>query len=120
MTLPRGQIAHVGLKVFDDAALVRGSEICAECVSWNARMTVSCARRTVSKLNVRSFQSVNSPHVEPVSTRLPSGVHYKAMNLNLVVHADSVLAVTTLTGHRILFVEVSTNLVHSDVHALSG
>ena len=28
--------------------------------------------------------------------------------------------VTTLTGHRILFVEVCMNLVHSDVEALPG
>ena len=28
--------------------------------------------------------------------------------------------VTTLTGHRILFVEVCLNLVHSDVEALPG
>jgi len=40
----------------------------------------------VSKLNAVPFQRVNSPLVEPVSRRLPSGVHF-----------------TTLTGWRILF-----------------
>ena len=40
----------------------------------------------VSKLNAVPFHRVNSPLVEPVSRRLPSGVHF-----------------TTLTGWRILF-----------------
>lgn len=33
---------------------------------------------------------------------------------------DAKHTVTTLTGHRILFVEVWTNLVHRDVEELSG
>lgn len=42
-----------------------------------AQIAVSCAWRIVSKLNVRPFQSVNSPLVDPVRTRRPSGVHYR-------------------------------------------
>ena len=33
--------------------------------------------KIVSKLNVKPFQSVNSPLDEPVINLLPSGVHYK-------------------------------------------
>jgi hypothetical protein len=39
------------------------------------RMAVSWACRIVSKLNVNPFHAVNSPLVEPVSMRRPSGVH---------------------------------------------
>lgn len=66
-------------------------------------MAVSCAWRMVSKLNVRPFHAVNSPLVEPVSMRRPSGVQ-----------------VTAFTGHLILFVDVWTNFVQSEVEALSG
>jgi hypothetical protein len=48
-----------------------------ECVKAKAQMAVSCAWRMVSKLKVSPFQRVNSPLVEPVRTRLPSGVHYR-------------------------------------------
>lgn len=46
-----------------------------ECVNWKARIAESWACKIVSKLNVRPFQRVNSPLVDPVSTRRPSGVH---------------------------------------------
>lgn len=46
-----------------------------ECVNVRVRTAVSCACKIVSKLNVRPFHSVNSPLVEPVKTRRPSGVH---------------------------------------------
>jgi len=48
-----------------------------ECENRMARMAESCAWRIVSKLKVRPFQRVNSPLVEPVRTRRPSGVHYE-------------------------------------------
>lgn len=48
----------------------------------------------VSKLNVRPFQSVNSPELAPVTNRLPSGVH---ASVNM--------------GQRILFVAVFTKRV---------
>jgi len=44
----------------------------------SARIAVSCARMMVSKLNVNQFQAVNSPLVEPVSTRRLSGIQYVA------------------------------------------
>lgn len=47
-----------------------------EWVKARVQMAVSCAWRIVSKLNVRPFHKVNSPLVEPVNTRRPSGVHY--------------------------------------------
>jgi hypothetical protein len=75
----------------------------------------------VSKLNVRPFQSVNSPLVEPVSMRRDSGVHYillgrEGYNQKIWKKRTS----TTFTGQRILLVEVCTNLVHKDVEGLSG
>ncbi len=39
------------------------------------RGEVSCTWRIISKLNINLFQAVNSPLVEPVSMRRPSGVH---------------------------------------------
>lgn len=39
------------------------------------RTALSCACNMVSKLKVRPFHSVNSPLVDPVKTRRPSGVH---------------------------------------------
>ena len=62
-----------------------------------ARTAESCACRIVSKLNVSPFQSVNSPLVEPVSSRRPSGSQR-----------------TTFTGHRILFVDVCTSTLATD------
>lgn len=56
----------------------------------------------VSKLNVNPFQRVNSPDEAPVTSRLPSGVHR-----------------TQKIGHRILFVEVRTNLVVTQLIGLS-
>lgn len=49
-----------------------------------AHIAVSCAWRMVSKLKVRPFQRVNSPLVEPVRTRRPSGVHYRYVQVQLV------------------------------------
>ena len=49
--------------------------------NWIARIAESCACKIVSKLNVSPFQSVNSPDVEPVKTRLPSGVHYYGISI---------------------------------------
>ena len=46
-----------------------------EWVKAIVQIAVSCACRIVSKLNVRPFQSVNSPLVDPVRMRRPSGVH---------------------------------------------
>lgn len=57
----------------------------------------------VSKLNVRPFQSVNSPELAPVTKRLPSGV--QAMQK---------------IGHRILLVAVFTNRVVTQFMGLSG
>lgn len=56
----------------------------------------------VSKLNVSPFQSVNSPELAPVTSRLPSGVH---ANVKI--------------GHRILFVAVFTNRVVTALIGLS-
>ncbi len=47
-----------------------------EWVNLMAHTAESWACRMVSKLNVRPFQSVNSPLVDPVSMRRDSGVHY--------------------------------------------
>lgn len=47
-----------------------------EWVKEKVHIAVSWAWRIVSKLNVRPFQRVNSPLVEPVKTRRDSGVHY--------------------------------------------
>lgn len=55
----------------------------------------------VSKLNAVPFQRVNSPLVEPVSKRLPSGVHF-----------------TTLTGWRILFKDECKCLAGTESTAL--
>ena len=41
----------------------------------SARIAVSCARKMVSTLKVNPFQAVNSPLVEPVSTRHLSCIH---------------------------------------------
>lgn len=90
-----------------------------ECVNWNARIAESWACNIVSKLKVRPFQRVNSPLVDPVNTRRPSGVHYNV----IIVKFNTIsltLTVTTLTGHRILFVDVCTNFVHNDVDGLFG
>ena len=61
----------------------------------------------VSKLNVRPFQRVNSPLVEPVSMRRDSGVHCIRLNewlfWKLKVGSRTN---TTFTGHLILLVEV--------------
>lgn len=46
-----------------------------ECENCIVRTAVSWACRIVSKLKVWPFQSVNSPLVDPVRTRRPSGVH---------------------------------------------
>lgn len=58
--------------------------------------------KMVSKLNVSPFQSVNSPELAPVTSRLPSGVH---ANVKI--------------GHRILFVAVFTNRVVTALIGLS-
>ena len=55
-----------------------------------ARMAESCACKMVSKLNVSPFQSVNSPLVEPVKTRRPSGVH---CHFNVLMSPQYVIAV---------------------------
>jgi hypothetical protein len=55
----------------------------------------------VSKLNAVPFHRVNSPLVEPVSRRLPSGVHF-----------------TTLTGWRILFKDECKCLAGTESTAL--
>ena len=62
---------------------------------------VTCS--IVSKLNVKPFQSVNSPLDAPVTKRLPSGVQH-----------------TQNIGHLILFVEVRTNLVVTQFIGLSN
>lgn len=82
------------------------------------QIAVSCACKIVSKLKVRPFHSVNSPLVEPVRTRRPSGVHYK--NVRSLRAAKNLRTVTTFTGHRILLVDVCTNFVQREVEQLSG
>ena len=71
------------------------------------RMAESCAWRMVSKLNVRPFQSVNSPLVEPVRTLRPSGVHYHSyQHGRRYEDKDREHTATQFTGHRILLVDV--------------
>lgn len=78
----------------------------------------------VSKLNVRPFHNVNSPLVEPVSTRRPSGVHCRSQKAKVMTNARGQgtgvkwLTATTFTGNLILFVEVCTNLVQIEVEEL--
>ena len=95
-----------------------------EWVNRIARIAVSCAWRIVSKLNVRPFHNVNSPLVDPVKTRRHSGVHYDNRNASEQIRGwyfcSEVLTTTQFTGHRILFVDVWTNLVHNDVEGFSG
>lgn len=74
--------------------------------------------RIVSKLKVRPFQRVNSPEVDPVSTRRASGVHCAGfVRWGLEVSLPSPKfessresaprrTFTILTGQRILLVEV--------------
>ncbi len=85
-------------------------------------MAVSCAWRMVSNLNVNPFQALNSPLVEPVSIRRPSGVHWEQHQAGkrLTIHEHNARTVTAFTGHRILFVDVWMNVVQGDVEALSG
>lgn len=95
-----------------------------ECVNCIVRTAESCACKIVSKLNVRPFHSVNSPLVEPVSIRRASGVHCDPFSQRIkhTIHSVKMWGLTTtqLTGHLILFVDVCTNLVHSEVEGLSG
>jgi len=73
---PRGEVIHVGLEIFGDAGLIGGRDVgTGVAEGQRAYMAASCAWRMVSKLNVNPFQAVNSPLVEPVSMRRPSGVH---------------------------------------------
>jgi hypothetical protein len=59
---------HTSDLVKDDQAL---------CAAENANNTAeSCACNKVSKLNDIPFHNVNSPEVDPVINRRPSGVHY--------------------------------------------
>ena len=88
-----------------------------------ARIAVSCAWKIVSKLNDGPFHNVSSSLVDPVKTRRRSGVHYNSHSVSEYFRGgigSGVLTTTQSTGHRILFVDVRTNLVHSDVEEFSG
>lgn len=86
MSIDALHIVEIGLPVLDETVMVTRYEPVITVRYSSARIAESCACIMVSKLNPVPFHSVNSPLVEAVRRRRPSGVHR-----------------TTLTGCLILF-----------------
>ena len=125
MALPRSQVVHVGLKVLDDAALVCGRQICARVRELHRanRIVVrlqdglEVERQPVPEreLAARGSRQNPPPFWRPLSKECKPSIH-----ASIDVSRELRRTTTTLTGHLILLVDVCTNLVHSEVEALSG
>lgn len=123
MSWPCVQVVHVRLKVLDDAALVCrrevGTRVCklegTDGGIMGLQDGLKVEGQTVPQRELAARRAgQNAPSLGcPLENKDGrSGVYD--------VNDNSERTVTTLTGQRILFVEVWMNLVHSDVDALPG
>ena len=123
MRRPCGQVVHVRLKVLDDASLIRRRDVGAG--------VVESERADGGVVRLQNGLKVEGEAVPCCELPACGACQYAAtLRRPLIVGATSAMVreiyvgrrrtVTAFTGHLILFVEVWTNFVQSDVEELSG
>ena len=122
MCRPRGEVAHIRLEILDNSRLVGGRDVGTGVVKGERTDGGVVCLEDGFKIERQPVPGRDSPLVEPVSIRRPSGVHWERHQAGkrLTIHEQNARTVTAFTGHRILFVDVWMNFVQRDVEALSG